>query len=599
MTGKRHARKAALPAADYTRPASLDVTGLIVTVFGENGGTEGVCDFGRLKGSLALRRSLAAGFDKIAGPGGTWRSGATTKNGFRYAKDFLDYLSTLPNPPQSIEEVSARVWAAWRMSLPTGNGSVHAVVVMRNLLAKTPGLPPDTTEALRRRIGGYQPAKVTSYSLEELEKIRGAAARVFNGGLVRIRRNREHVRQWYAGKFPESSPDFLIGEALDCVLRTGDVPRYAVPGRVLRKPYQRLLGGTAAEKTWGRLFPTREEMFALCVLLVASEAWNRSVLDKMRVPEHDPAAGEPFDIHMVEVNKMRRPVRLRYTSNNLVDTGPDSPGRLMGRAIEATDLVRQCLELQGKPTDRLLVGRRQMAHNDGYFYYGIPRDDSRNAWPKKVGLQRTDGSPASVDLRTLRRTVQVRVRREPAQNSAETHADVYVLRDPSTVQETQKTIAQGLTKALEHARVITQMKMILGEDAEVLTELADDPELAEKLLSGKLDTVTGACMDFTHSPRGEPGEPCPDSFLECLACENAIGTRRHLPRQAYLRACLDELRSTLDPAVWELDWRSHYERLTSLLNNHSTAVEQKKELSTINDHDRTLVDDFLRRRFDP
>jgi hypothetical protein len=62
-------------------------------------------------------------------------------------------------------------------------------------------------------------------------------------------------------------------------------------------------GGTAADKTWGRLFLTTEETFALTVLLVASEGWNRSVVHRLRIPEHNPAAGELFDIHTVEINK--------------------------------------------------------------------------------------------------------------------------------------------------------------------------------------------------------------------------------------------------------------------------------------------------------
>lgn len=52
--------------------------------------------------------------------------------------------------------------------------------------------------------------------------------------------------------------------------------------------------------------------------------------------------------------------------------------------------------------------------------------------------------------------------------------------------------------------VVTIRLMILGSDRDVLTELADDPDLAEKLLSGKLDTPAAACIDLTHSPRSEP-----------------------------------------------------------------------------------------------
>jgi hypothetical protein len=53
----------------------------------------------------------------------------------------------------------------------------------------------------------------------------------------------------------------------------------------------------------------------------------------------------------------------------------------------------------------------------------------------------------------------------------------------------------------------------------------------------------GACLDFTNSPFGPPGQPCTASFLDCLACSNAVATRRQLPWLAWLRRALDALRA--------------------------------------------------------
>jgi hypothetical protein len=61
----RHGRKALLPAGDFTRPASVDDTGLIVTLYGESGGVEGTFDFTGLKGSLLLRQAFAAALDPM------------------------------------------------------------------------------------------------------------------------------------------------------------------------------------------------------------------------------------------------------------------------------------------------------------------------------------------------------------------------------------------------------------------------------------------------------------------------------------------------------------------------------------------------------
>jgi hypothetical protein len=128
------------------------------------------------------------------------------------------------------------------------------------------------------------------------------------------------------------------------------------------------------------------------------------------------------------------------------------------------------------------------------------------------------GNPVTVSLRRLRRTVQVLVRKEPAQNSPEVHESVYMLPDPATKETAKDTIAQGLTNALKHAQVIVKMRMVLGDDADQLIELSDDPELAKAIANGDYDTATGACSDFTNSPFTEHGSPCTASFLLCLTC---------------------------------------------------------------------------------
>ena len=85
----------------------------------------------------------------------------------------------------------------------------------------------------------------------------------------------------------------------------------------------------------------------------------RSVLDGMTVPDDMPGAGEDgLDIYRVPVLKRRRPPRTRHTSANLVDDGPDTSGRLIRQAIEATEPARITLAALGEPTARLLASRR-------------------------------------------------------------------------------------------------------------------------------------------------------------------------------------------------------------------------------------------------
>jgi hypothetical protein len=206
MSGGRGRRKAALPGAEYTRPPSLDPSGLVVTVFAEGGEVDGVLDFARLPGSLPLRRSLAAAFDKRSGPGGTWRSGATARAVYYAAKDFLTHVEHLTQPPQSIVDITPGVLASWWMSLPGTNHGASKRGRLRQLLLSVPRLPPATVTALGRRIASRSVPTVASYSIEDFDAIRAAAARTFGAALSRIRRNRDHLRRWRAGQFESRDP---------------------------------------------------------------------------------------------------------------------------------------------------------------------------------------------------------------------------------------------------------------------------------------------------------------------------------------------------------------------------------------------------------
>ncbi|EWM19198.1 hypothetical protein KUTG_09502 [Kutzneria sp. 744] len=591
-----------MPTATYVRPDVVDETGLVFTLFGESGGVEGTWDFSRLAGSLVLKQALAAGFARLAGPSARWRAWDTCDNSYYAIRRFTRHLADLERPPRSAAEITPAVWASWKLSCPDTRHGVAMILYLKRLLPEVEGIPVETLHAVDRRVGTHrQQITEVAYRRQDLDRIKGAAATMFNTALIRIRTNREHLRRWYNGQIPDGTDEDRIGAALDCLLRTGDVPltRSRWPRRRVSESTVRLLGGNDPELTWGRLFLTPEEACALSVLLVASESWNKSVLHRMRIPEHDPAVADDFDIHLVEVHKARRPVHLRYTTNNLVDAGPDSPGRLMGRAIEATDLARQYLQLRGTPTDRLLICRlRNPRRKDQLFRLGIPPDnDLMQQFAAHANLHNPDGSAMNVSLRRIRRTVQVLIRKEPAHNSQETHDTVYMLPDPATREQAKHTIAEGLTDALEHARTITAMKMLLGEDADVLIELSDHPDLAQAILDGKHDTATSACTDFDNSPITGPG-PCTASFLWCLACKNAIATRRHLPRLVYLHHCLESLRATVAAEVWELDWREHHLRLSSLLTRHTTGAQQQEAVRTISGSDRDLIDRLLRRGFD-
>jgi hypothetical protein len=221
----RHQRKATLPAGDFIRPSSVNDTGLIVTLYGEGGGVEGTFDFTGLNGSLRLRQAFAAALDRKAGPGGTWRSDQTCRSAFQDIRAFLRWIAACDDPPQEPAEISPAIWSQWCMSLPDIPRARHSRRQMRVLMAELVGLPAETRKVVDRRIPKEPPPKEVAYSYPELAQIRARASTIFNTALVRIRTNRELLRRWYAGELVEGDTDWLIGEALDCLSRTGDLPR--------------------------------------------------------------------------------------------------------------------------------------------------------------------------------------------------------------------------------------------------------------------------------------------------------------------------------------------------------------------------------------
>jgi len=610
VTAGRHARRAALPPAEFARDRQPGPGSLAVTVARESGGIEAVFDFSVLPGPPALLAACAAGFARMAGPDQPWRAAATCVNGYKAIREFLRWAAALDPPPQAPDDITPAVQAKWRLSRP---GTVYGracQLAVRQWLRQVPGVPAATVAASARRIPAGPAPSEAAYTREEFGKIKAAAARTFSTALVRIRAGEEQLLRWRAGEFPrpglreqyrQEQPEtagYLIGEALDVLQRTGDVPLTRAGHRAVTARHARALGGAGPQHTWARLFLTMPEAAALAVLLVCGQGWNRSVLDDMTVPDDMPGAGEEsLDIYRAGIVKRRRPARARYSSANLVDTGPGSPGRLIRQAVEATEPARITLAALGTPTDRLLASRRdQFRGRQDMFCLGAPPGDSMRRWAAGAGLAGPDGEQLQVSLRRLRRTVQVLIRREPAQNSQQVHESDYVLRDPATLPDAERVTAQGLADAVSHARATMKMRMLLDAGP---GQPAGTAGVEQVLADGTLDTATGACLDFTNSPFSPPGQPCTASFLDCLACSNAVATRRHLPRLAWLHRSLDELRATVPPAMWERDWQAHFLRLATLLQDNTTAAERQAAARAATDADRELIAGLLSGRYRP
>src|SRR4051794_16883608 len=145
-----------------------------------------------------------------------------------------------------------------------------------------------------------------SYEDDERRRVVLAAQRQFRAAWLRIGENTRLLRAWQAGELVEGSRDWRLGEVLDYLARTGDVPRSILPSGQPHVDRRSLLGGASPEKTWGRLFLSRMELTALAVLLTDRFAWNLKVYDRMPTPTAAPSVGEKASItYQVQVEKHR------------------------------------------------------------------------------------------------------------------------------------------------------------------------------------------------------------------------------------------------------------------------------------------------------
>ncbi|MEU2911930.1 hypothetical protein ACFYM3_13525 [Streptomyces massasporeus] len=437
MSRRGHA--APLPTTAVRRPPVLVSDGLVVE-HRDGAGAVAVYDFRALPVEDALRRSLARLFAARCVPS-RWTSHHSSKHFWGPLQAFTAYLAALDAPVADIDQLTAGTWKQWRLSRANTMFGYRQIVTVRGLLLDDPRLNAAAREALSQRVLAPK-AKETSFESAEFDAIVSTARRMFRTAHLRITDNAHHLAQWQSGAFTRGSGAWLLGEALDCVARTGEAPhdtRIRQRGRVPAR-YAKALGGESSEHTWQRLFMTRMETVALGVLLMAEHGWNLSVINRLKVPQATPDAGsDSTRIYRVELEKHKRGTGRYFETRNLTDDGAASPGRLITQALEATVFARAAVHTLAPGTDRFLIWRSARAPLDGnpqddpskksgvgVFGFGI-YGCTAHRWATQQGFS---ASP----FRRGRRTVNTLHRREPGQNSQATHDHVYALTDPQVRQ---------------------------------------------------------------------------------------------------------------------------------------------------------------------
>lgn len=576
-----------LPAGGHARPEYLiaDADGGLRVCHYNREGRAREYHFTQLPVPAPMQASLAALFAARCTPD-RWSRHITSTSAWRCIRRFALFLAGLEPVPRDLDELTAAMVRQWRVSLPAGAGGHRLFQEVSSLLREDGRLGAGpVADELARRVRAPR-SGTQSYGEAEFGAVTAAARRRFRGALVRITDNARHLRQWRDGAFAEGSREWVIGEGLDMLARTGDLPRFTrQDGRpwMVQSKYRTAFGRTKGSLTWQRLFLTREEAVALSVLLLAEFGWNLSVIAGLEVPAASPDQGEDgHPVYRICLEKHRRGPGRHHETRNVTDHGAGSPGRLITQALEATRYARAIVEEHAPGTGRLIVWRTGNAtprRTDtdarlpvGPFRFGVTCDAARE-WAEGEGLQ---GSPF---LRG-RRTVVALDRREPGQHSQDTHDRHYALPDERVRAEAAEVIAAGAEDAAGRART-----------AVLAAELRDQPD------PGHAETPTAACSGTGSSPWPAPEGGCGASFLMCLACPNARVHPGHHPRLAHLHEALASLRSVLPPAAWAADWRDACDRLDDLkerIGDGSWAQARAR----VTGADRDLISRLLNGDFD-
>ncbi|WP_346342091.1 hypothetical protein [Streptomyces sp. SID2563] len=553
----------------------------MVTVTNKAGYTKDF-DFAKLPVAGPMQGALAASF---AARSRGWTSHKTAGTSWTGLEMFAKFVADLDCPPDDLDGLDVSALQSWRDQHIDTNSGRTTLRVVRSLLQGDARLASGpVAEELARRIPRPVPSK-QSYEDSERDRVVLAAQRQFRSAWLRISENTRLLNRWRAGDFAEGSRESKIGIVLDHVASTGDVPRTHQPGGLRQVTHHKLLGGSSLEKTWGRLFLTHAERTALAVLLTDRFAWNLSVYDRMPVPTTRPSAGETASVtYQVQVEKRRAGSGRWFSTENITDSGADSPGRLITQALEATAHARTLANGLKPGIDLLMAARAYHAepvHTDldrpapvGPVTFGVSYEMAKQ-WAKSHGL---NGSPFG---RVRRTTVTDEGR--PLQHAQGTHESVYVLPDKRVQRASQGTFEDGAHEAFEQARAV-----VFGG------------KITDKPSPGHQETATADCEDEESSPWPAPAGGCGADFLLCLACPNAHVHPGHHPRLAHLHQQLLSLRSATDDRTFRDRWGDHLMRLEDLRDDKKVGPGAwAAALTRVSDSDRTVVRLLLKEDLAP
>lgn len=142
----------------------------------------------------------------------------------------------------------------------------------------------------------------------------------------------------------------------------------------------------------------------------------------------------------------------------------------------------------------------------------------------------------------------------------------------------EQAIEDAAVEALAYARQGPKViDLSIDADDKAISAAADKLEVpAEQIkaaLRGETDVWLSSCRDFYNSPFDPSGKPCSKAFFKCLGCDNALVTRRNLPRVIRFLGHIEDKRVEMSDVDWQLKFsKTHKAILTQILPTFPAAI---------------------------
>ncbi|MFI0716383.1 hypothetical protein ACH4SK_38475 [Streptomyces inhibens] len=596
MSGR--GRGAVLPDQGWVPRQRLTVTAEVCTVLfiEESGSLSKVFDFTTIPVGVELQRWLAAAFARATGPRSGVKRMATANSYFRWARRFASVLAAAQPVPLRPQEITGAHMAAYRLTL-TPAGFRDGMIKMRKLVRGDGVVPQEAQRALcAGRLAPRQLPPMPAYTESERQQILTAARGEVRRARDRILAAREVLECFRRGELEEGSARWEVGEALDALDRTGNVPRMPcgqVPPRVLRAGGMRGL--------LPMLCLNRYEAAAFAVLLVDLTGENFGTLAEWPALHFRPDGGQgEAKVALVEGCKPRRGPSREHMVTAIEDLPAGLAALVEGEIEEERRLFRSPLRLYQLLLDLTALARKHGGLSGAFCYVsgtggegiwrsnmtsghvgewavrrGFPRAPKGVMQAEAAAAARERGRP-SVNVLRLRQTALER-RRRPVAHAASTLRDYYLRRSPQVLEDSRRVVRQALDAEVAKARKAMEIPVFprhltdraVHEPDAVAAEMGVDTATLPHILAGEQDTVLAACVDHHQGPLSPPGQACDLSFLYCLRCPNARALPHHLPAQLAAHDHLTALRTDLDVHEWQARYAETAARLTDLLNHYS------------------------------